>query len=429
MSDFTLTTDDTALLREYLSKLDDLNAREPQQLPPEIWDKAWPQIQATGEIPAEYRDRIGVNDVKERKHHTEGDRVVFEDGDQITKGYYDIVWESWNSERAQLDAEYHDVMIKALRLALTSNADQTAQQQSIIELLESILADRKDLLPEIVARKLETIDFPIDKVNSNVWQLLEDTKGQLKLNINVAKRGSKKPIDVLYSLDFASLENVSITRKLEPYDKRVYLAIAAIFNDGYDVMSVQQIYNAMGYSGRAGASDIKKINTAITKMNSARLYIDNLAEHKSYKYDHFKYDGILLPMERVQAIINGQIADAAIHVFREPPMVSFARERKQITTLDIKLLDTPLSKTNANIQLEDYLLEEIAKIKHGSRNPKILYKTMYEHAGITQKKQRQRAPEKVKQLLDYYVECGHIKGYAPGTLDEMKKADGVTLSY
>lgn len=287
---------------------------------------------------------------------------------------------------------------------------------------EKVSGFKTAAVPTIPAHRLTKIDFPIDKVNNRVWQLLEDTKGQLSLNINVAERGSKKPVDVLYSLDFSSLENVSITRKLEPYDKRVYLAIAAIFNDGYDVMSVQQIYNAMGYTGRMSATDIKKINAAITKMNGAHIYIDNIAEHSVYNYDHFKYDGVLLPMERIQAIINGQPVEAAIHIFREPPMVSFARDRKQITKLDIKLLDTPLSKTNANIQLEDYLLEEINRIKKGKRNPKMLYTSIYEAAGITQKKQKQRAPEKIKQLLTHYIACGHIKGYE-------EVANGVIIQY
>ena len=284
-------------------------------------------------------------------------------------------------------------------------------------------------VPKVPAHRLAKIDFPLDKVNSNVWELLEETEGQLKLKINTTpqRRGKKKTpvqVEVLYSLDFSSIENnVSITRKLEPYDKRVYLSIAAIFNDGYDIMSIQQIYNGMGYTGRMSATDIKKINAAITKMSGARIYIDNIAEHNAYEYDHFKYDGALLPMERIQAIAaNGQPVEAAIHIFREPPMVSFARDRKQITTLDIRLLDTPLSKTNANIQLEDYLLEQIAHIKKGTIRNKMLYATIYEKAGITQKKQKQRAPEKIKRLLTHYIACGYIKKYED-------TGDGVTISF
>ena len=113
------------------------------------------EIQATGQVPAEYRDRIGVNDVKERKHHFEGDRVVFEDGEQITKGYYDIVWERWNAERGQIEAKYHDVIIKALRYALSSDNSGT-EAQPVIELLRQIIGDddASTLSPEIVRAAL-----------------------------------------------------------------------------------------------------------------------------------------------------------------------------------------------------------------------------------------------------------------------------------
>lgn len=421
-----LTAADIALLQEYLTAIEEVHKREPERLPVEVWDKVWPEIQATGQVPAEYRDRIGVNNVTERKHHFEGDRVVFEDGTQTTKGYYDIVWERWNSERGQIEHKYHDAIVKALRVILAKGM-QTGdddEKQTIIDLLQQLIAENRAELPAVIVRKLESIDFPVDKVNKDIWRIL-DTPGNGQLTMaryNVAKRGSNKAIDILYSLDFNGLKDITITRQLEPYDKRVYLAIAALFNDGYDVMSVSQIYNAMGYTGRMNARDITKINAAITKMSGARLYVDNMNEANAYKYKHFKYDGALLPMERVQAIVNGQTAEAAIHIFREPPMVSFARERKQITTVSLKLLDTPISKTNANIELEDYLIEEISRIKKGGRNNKMLYEKIYQNASITQKKQKQRATEKIYKLLDHYVKCGYIKAYK-------KVSDGVVIEY
>lgn len=401
-----ITAEEKAEMKEFLEAMERLRTHEPERIPAEEWDKVWPRIQETGEVPEEYRDRIGKSQVKDNKTG------------EMQPGYYDKAWEDWNREMVQLAARYNDIIIKALQYAISNEEEQ----QSLIDMLQQLISENTEDIPAVIVRKLESIDFPIDKVNKDIWRLLEPTDGQLTYaaRYNVARKGSKKPIDILYSLDFENLENVSITRRLEPYDKRIYLAVAALFNSGYDYMSVQQIYNAAGYTGRMSATDIKKINTAISKMNGAHLLIDNLAESKTYKYDHFRYDGVLLPMERVQAMINGQIADAAIHVFREPPMVSFARERKQITTIDIKLLDTPLSKTNSNIELEDYLLEEIARIKKGGRNRKMLYKTIYENANVTTKKQKQRAPEKIKKLLDYYQKCQHITGYE-------ESSDGVTI--
>lgn len=149
MSNVTLSTQDTALLRGYLSELDELNAREPQQLPAEIWDEVWPHIQATGEVPAEYRDRIGVNDITVHDEiGADGKHRYIPEG-KATKGYYDIVWERWNSERAQLDSKYHDVIIKALRYAL-SNEKEAADARPIMDLLKALIADVESMTPEQV---------------------------------------------------------------------------------------------------------------------------------------------------------------------------------------------------------------------------------------------------------------------------------------
>lgn len=133
-----LTAADAEKLREYLRKLDDLAKKEPDMLPAVVWDKVWPKIQATGEIPAEYRDRIAEST---RTDEATGETQV---------GYIDVVWERWNSELTQLDAEYHDVIIKALRYALR-NKDEAETTQPIIDLIESIIGDEADrMTPEQV---------------------------------------------------------------------------------------------------------------------------------------------------------------------------------------------------------------------------------------------------------------------------------------
>ena len=406
-----LTPADFDLLREFIEEFDAVMERKPLPIPAETWDKVTPEIQRTFVVPAEYRDRIGVTEYSEPNDPDDTKHLRF----------YDIQGEKWEREHAQITEKYHDVIVKALRYVIT-NGIQT-EDPRILDIVRQLIAEDKATLPAVIAHELKSINFPVDKVNKDIWHLLEtNPNGQVTIAYNVAKKGNKKPIEILYCLDFSQLHNVSITRKLEPYDKRVYLSIAAIFNHGYDVMSIQQIYNGMGYKGRVGARDIQKINTSISKMNGAHLYIDNLAESNVYKYDHFTYDGVLLPMERIQAIVKGQTADAVIHVFREPPMVSFARERKQITPIDIKILDTPLNKTSSNIELEDYLIEEISAIRKGRRNNKMLYKTIYESTNIKTAKQQQRAPGKIKQLLDHYVTCGFIKAYK-------ETKDGVTIEY
>ena len=132
-----LTAADTALLQEYMQAMDEIAQREPQRLPAEIWDKVWPEIQATGQVPAEYRDRIGVNQITDKATG------------ETRPGYYDIVWERWNSESVQLNEKYHDVIIKALRYAL-SNEKAAAETAPLIDLLKSLIADVESMTPEQV---------------------------------------------------------------------------------------------------------------------------------------------------------------------------------------------------------------------------------------------------------------------------------------
>lgn len=257
----------------------------------------------------------------------------------------------------------------------------------------------------VASKHLRKIEFPIDKLNNNVWkQLEEDMHGQLAIGM-----GNE---DVIYTISFDDLPELNITRRLEPFDKRVYVAAAALFNAGNTVISITQIYNNMGYEGKPGQKTIERIADSITKMAAARVSINNEAEAAVTNYEKFVYDAPLLPMERVQAFINSKRTEAAIHLFREPPLVSFARSRKQITTIDKKLLNTPLSKTNKTILIEDYLLERISRAKRDKKKEeKILFDTLCKEASITGK-EKQRMPGKIEVILRHYVACEYIKRYA-----------------
>lgn len=265
-------------------------------------------------------------------------------------------------------------------------------------------------------KRVKNVEYPIDKVNNNVWNLLSiDSSGQLAFNLDMANYSDKKNgklVPLYYSINFNAIEDIAATKQLQPYDKRVYIAIAALYNQGNTVISYSQIYAAMGNKKRPSAKDIDKIDKSVTKMAAAWLTMNNNGEvNAKYRYKQWTYDAALLPLERMRSIINGVPVENAIHLFREPPLVTFAKERKQLTTFDICVLDTPVSKTDQNIMIEDYLLDAIAAIGHGRRNSKVLFNTIYEAAKITTKMQRSRATEKIVKVLKYYQECRLIEKY------------------
>ena len=296
-----------------------------------------------------------------------------------------------DQERQPEYTEEQKIIIDLLEIRRAARAAHTAQQA-----LESA--------PKRNIQHINEVGYPLDKPNSIIWKLLEkDTAGQIEFNL--AKSGSRQVIPAYYSINFDNLGNdIKITRQLTAFDKRVYIAISALFCAGNDVITLSQIYYAMGYKGNPGSIDFTKINDSITKMTTARIYFDNEAEARKYNYDRFRYDGSLLPIERGTGIINGKVADAAIYVFRDPPLMTFARQRGQITTINLKILQSPVSKTDANLLIEDYLIERICRAKNAKRKRlyiRILLKTLYEHTGIKTKKQMQRAPAKIKKYLDH----------------------------
>ena len=297
--------------------------------------------------------------------------------------------------------------------------------QDFAGLLQQIIKEYKTgKAVKTTAKKAEKVEYPLDKINSGMWKLLE-TDSKKQLAFAVEKVGSKKEVSIVYSIDFDKLEGIKITKKLTQFDKRVYIAASALWNAGNKVISLTQIHYAMGNTLRPSGKQLEKINESITKMTNAAIYVDNIEEIKSkYDYPKVHYDGALLPIERMTATVNGKLSDAAIHLFREPPMMTFAKARGQVTTLEMKLLQSPINKTDSNLAIDDYLLERISMSKnaagkeaHKPPNKRktviktILLETLYQQTGLNTRLQKSRAIPTIRKYLDHYMECGLIRTY------------------
>ena len=330
-------------------------------------------------------------------------------------------------------SEYTDKLIADYTDLLDLTLDE-AIQKYIDDVIREDKEAQLEALPQQLVNKPTSIDFPIDKVNHEVWKLLEESEktGQLRINFNMANKHSEQKANVLYSISFDELgEDISkFTKKLTPFDKRVMLSVASLYSAKNEVISVTQIYESMGNTGKPNQTQLKKINESITKMNSAHIFLSNKkgedAEAKNHNRPEFEYDGKLLPMERMSAKINGQVVESAIHVFREPPLVTFAKKRKQITTITPELLQSPVNKTEQNLCIDDYLIDRISKMKNAKgkkkavRITKILFDTINTECHRTTSKQKQRTKDVVYTYLDYYKKCDFIKDYT-------KEADGVNI--
>lgn len=306
------------------------------------------------------------------------------------------------------DAQAEGNEDKALRIVLLAYPKQDEPQVNIT----TTIAD--------------TVDFPTDKLNRRAWRMWSGLKpGQLamgfsteygrgEIGVNLASETDKKSgIELLmtYGIDFAGLEGMGIIPKLDPFDKRIYDACASLWSRlDRDVFTLREILEEACFTNNG--TNRKRGNDSLTKMSIAHIWYDNLAESKAYKYDHYQYDGSLLPMERVTGYVDGIPSDALVHLFREPPLFTFARKRKQFTTHKRAVLQTPISKTNTNLQIEDYLREQIAFMKGGKRySNKVTFDAIFEAANVTTRKAKDRKKRDVIKVLDHYVSCGWINGY------------------
>lgn len=335
--------------------------------------------------------------------------------------------------------------------------DEGLSDDAILEDIKAFIkaehpADANEVIAKIASQPiLEELIYPIDKVNRAVWNLFEkDAGGQI--GIHLEKTGSKTEIMGVYSIDFSGIEDLitqaggKITKALTRFDKRIYVVVDSLYQSGRQYMTIPEIYKHMGHKQNPPQREIDKIIASLKKMESAKIYLTNQAEiDAGYNYPLFKYYGSALPMELVTVEKDGATVNSALHPLKELPLAKFARDRKQCTKIPAALLLSPINKTDTSLAIEDYAIErisryrndynkatahlkrlqrkpvdkrtdddtkEIAKLQRYLNKPlRMLYETIFTELHITGTKQRQRAKETLRRLLDWYKEQNYIVSF------------------
>ena len=267
--------------------------------------------------------------------------------------------------------------------------------------------------PKISTSKLSDIFYPIDKVNSELWNCFSiGDNTPLKAESDKDSR-KRKQANIYVMLDFNELDGVKISRPLTSFDKRVFIAISNKREAGQEILTFSQIYEAMGGISRPDKSIRDRIIESIETMSRAIVSIDTTEENKIYpRLDKIVWESQLLHIEKVKGYSRGQITDYAIRIIETPKLYLFAKQRNQITSAPLELFESPISKTEANLSLEDYIFPRIARMRNSTKISRtILIETVCQKCNITTKKQRQRLPGKIEKYLKHYVSVGWIKAY------------------
>lgn len=330
-----------------------------------------------------------------REHNSPPDRII--EGTSAPRRIAEDLFILIQTSKSVLDIP---VQIELTAKLSETNKKYWEELQKILPVLSSVAGRR----PDMIALTVDTINKHFlwsQKKEGNFGSLIKD------------KNRSKRETFTRCIIDFKALERegLKITKKLDHKDEAIYTAAANLFYAGNEVFSLSMLYQVYHESQPRGG-ETEEISERLLKAAKAWLTLDNKDEAEVTKYPYFTYDGSLLPLERITCYINGRLTEQAIHLLREPPLFTYARERGAIVTVEKKYLTPPVNRNARTDQLNTYLLRiiKLAQRDNGITN-RITFDTIYEELDLENKSLQSRIKGYVKRLFEFYKEGGLITAY------------------
>lgn len=251
-------------------------------------------------------------------------------------------------------------------------------------------------------RKLDKFDYLTDQISTGIFD------GEINIET------------IMFSafVDFENLDGVKLSKKLSSYEKFVWhTCVNLIFQDDHDILTLEQIYKAMGNNGNANPETKAEILEAIENMSKVRVTVDVPINSELYpELDQFKGTFQLLATNTKQALSRGQIAKNSIQILEKPQLFYFAKAINQVCSFPAAVLEVPVNKTKANITLLNFLLQKILKMKHDDFSQKeILLNEMFMQCNINDRSKKSRLLNKengtLRKMLNHFVFADFIHGY------------------
>lgn len=280
------------------------------------------------------------------------------------------------------------------------------------------------------AKRAKEAVWGISKVGSETFfpKDLEALFGQNDKNDDerepyLVRTQTKKNIVTLMSVSWDKDKLPSLQR-LNGFDLAVHNAVGSLYYGGNEYITSNMIYQALTGNKEQHQTPTKEILRniweSIRRMSLIRLDIDTTQEFKAKLNIHAEYSGNLLATETARVEINGVLRDC-IRMLAAPLLFRYADAKNQIARANIKILDVPISKTQENISLTDYLARRVAMAKSKKNDAwrVIRYDTIYDYLlinaneyseqGLRNKKKEVR--DKIKRILNDWAAKGEIAGF------------------
>ena len=310
------------------------------------------------------------------------------------------------------------------------------------------LAKRDDtsedaLVPACLSKSLSHYTIPIDKVSLSLWDPTELLK--IKKDGQLVFTGEDAAITCAL-WDTETSEDISLSKNITKKQELIHDIIGSYWlkyeetgNANYRILSLTQLYKAMGYKGTPNSTTLQNLAKEVNTIRHVDITLDNvnvrndngenISELKKYNVPHINYTGRLLPVDFIEISFKGKVTDKAIIIKECPIITKMAKGRNQYITVNADLFEIDpkkISLTESTIAIRYYLWREIGLMKHKpkkgdnqtfKRDNHIRIDTLKRKCGIKEKN-KDRLEKKIFYFLDLFKRKGYIKDYNYSTNGE-----------
>ncbi len=252
----------------------------------------------------------------------------------------------------------------------------------------------------------------------NVFRNLPHLQSQTTV---YAGRKGRKEINTLVSLSLPEQFALEGIAQMDGYDKAVLNGVNSLLGNGTVNFTIPMLYHAMTGKENPTVDDglLQELQRRIERMRRALITIDMTEELQARYLDlsitQPQVQGYLLPLNLISARINGRPVQV-YHLLDVPPMLAYAKMKRQLATVPLSLLNAPLNNNITTIPLKNYLIarcESMRNSRNHIKSNKILFEAIYAELGEEQanKVRKKRIRDYTEVILTHMIEQHYLKSY------------------
>lgn len=272
-------------------------------------------------------------------------------------------------------------------------------------------------------RNVANINNVIEIVEKTQYDIFNNmfeynTAIQISDDVECKIDGKKKSVNLNKELAL-TLDDETMFRELTLFDRAVHNAVCSLYNSGIESFTTEQVYKIIvGDSKARFNTKIRNhVEESLMTLRNRFVIIKFGEEGKQFHLltqdgdEIIKVSNYILPLSKTTLRMrNGQKVDAW-NLLTEPPLLNYARIKRQIETIAIEQLQVPLALTDNTIKLREFLLRKILLVKRKSlRNGKfrknyencniLKYEDIYELFGFSMDERSNKSNVQKKRLLE-----------------------------